>query len=130
MILDIYLRIGFVEEVTNNSNGYVEKRRLLELNIQVWDKKNMSTPFDIKSLHHLLDLIFYMAIVHLPCKKKYWKDDDIWTYNIIMHEVWMSRDLFVFMWRHFILQVYTYQMQRTKRMIVMLEKMNIWNRMR
>ena len=48
MILDMYFPTGFMEEVTNNSNDYVEKRRILEPNLQIWDQKHMSVPFDLQ----------------------------------------------------------------------------------
>ena len=48
MILDMYFPTIFMEEVTKNSNYCVEKKRVLEPNIQIWYQKHMSAPFDIQ----------------------------------------------------------------------------------
>ena len=90
-----------MEEVTKNSNDYVDKRKLLELNLQIWDQKHMSAPFDLQSFYHLLALIFYMGVVRLPCKTDFWKDDNTWPYHPIIHEMGMSRDRFTFLWINF-----------------------------
>ena len=66
-----------MEEVTNNSNDYVKKRRVLEPYLQIWDQKHMFAIFDLKSFYHLLALILYMGIVCLPCNVDNWKDNDI-----------------------------------------------------
>ena len=44
MILDMYYPTGFMDEVTNSSNDYVDKRRVLGPNIQIWNQKHMSAP--------------------------------------------------------------------------------------
>ena len=76
MILDMYFPTDFMEEVTKNSKNYVEKRRVLEPNLQIWGQKYMSAPFDIQSFYHLSALIFYMGVVHFTYKTEYWKDDN------------------------------------------------------
>ena len=66
MILDMYFSSDLSEEITKNLNDYVEKRRVLKLNIQIWDQKHMSAPFDIKPFFRLFALIFYIYVVSLP----------------------------------------------------------------
>ena len=105
MVLDMYLPTYSMEEVTNISNHYVEKRKLLELNLQIWYQKHMSVPFDIKSFFRLLALMLYMGIFCLPCKKDYWKYDIIYPYQPIMYEMVMSQYWIAFMWRHFNISV-------------------------
>ena len=46
MIIVMYLPTGFMEEDKNNSNEYVEKRKALEPDLQIWDQKHKSAPFD------------------------------------------------------------------------------------
>ena len=65
MIMGMYLPTGFMEEVPNNSNDCVDKRRVLEPNIKIWDQKHVSAPFDIKLLYHLFALILYMRVVQV-----------------------------------------------------------------
>ena len=90
MILDIYFPTGFMDEVTNNLNNYVEESRLLGPILQIWDRKHMSAPLDIKSFYHLFYLILCMGVVRLPCKIEYFKDDNIWSYHSIIHEIGMD----------------------------------------
>ena len=101
MILDMNLLNVFMEEVTKNSNDYVEKRRVLEQNIQIWDQKHMSVPFYFKTFYHLLALVFYMGVVCLTFKTTYWKYAIIWPCHPIMYEMGMIQYRFVFMWRQF-----------------------------
>ena len=101
MIMCMYLPAGFMEEVTNNSDYYVEKRRVLEPNLQIWDQKHMSAPFDLQWFYHLLALVFYMGVVCLTFKTTYWKYDIIWPCHPIMYEMGMIQYRFVFMWRQF-----------------------------
>ena len=55
MVLDMNLPTDFMEEVTKNSNDYVEKMRALDPNIQIWAQKYMSTTFDLQPFNHMLD---------------------------------------------------------------------------
>ena len=48
MILDMYLPTDFMKEVKISSNDYMEKRRVLETDLKIWDHKHMSAPFDLK----------------------------------------------------------------------------------
>ena len=93
-----------MEGVTNNSNDYVDKRRVLEPNIKIWDQKHVSAPFDIKLLYHLFALILYMGVVCLLCKTEYRKYDDISPYKPITNEMGIRQDWFAFLWRIFIFQ--------------------------
>ena len=81
---------GFMEEINNDSNDYVEKRRILEPNIKNWYQKQMSWFFDLQSFYHLLALILYMGAVSLPRKKDHWKDYNYWPYQPIINEIGMS----------------------------------------
>ena len=60
-------------EVTKNLNGYVDNRRVLEPNLQIWDYKHMSALFYIQPYYHQLYLIFYMGVVSLPFKTDFCK---------------------------------------------------------
>ena len=65
----------------------------------------MSDPFDLKLLYILFALIFYMGVVCLICKIDYWKDDNIWPYHPIMHEMGMIRDRFAFLWGKLLISI-------------------------
>ena len=61
----MYFPTGFMEEVTNNSNGYVGKMMVFEPNLQIWDQKHMYAPFYLQLFYHVLYLMFYMGVVRL-----------------------------------------------------------------
>ena len=42
-----------------------------------------------------------MGVVCLPTKRDYWRNDDVWPYHPLMHDLDMTWDRFSFMWRHF-----------------------------
>ena len=46
-------------------------------------------------------MILCMCVVSLPGKADYWKDDNIWPYHPIMHEMGISQYCFAFLWRHY-----------------------------
>ena len=95
----MYLPIDFMEEFTNNSNYYVDKRRVLKHNLQNLYQKYMYAPFNIKSLYHIFYLILYMGVVSLPFKINYQKYDNIWSYHSISNEMGLIADWFTFLWR-------------------------------
>ena len=65
MILYIYLPTDLMEELTKNSNYYVDKRMVLEPNPKIWNQKHISAPFELKSFYHLFALILYMRVVQV-----------------------------------------------------------------
>ena len=101
MIMEMYFPTVFMEEVTNKSYNYVDERSVLELNIQIWYWKHISALFTLQQFYHLLDFIFYISVICLPCKIDYWKYDNNLPYHKIMHETGMSRDQSAFIWRYF-----------------------------
>ena len=69
MILDMYFPTGFMEEVTNISNDYVEKRRVLEPNLKIWDQTHIYAPFFVFHARHTIGNMIILGPITQSCMK-------------------------------------------------------------
>eukprot|EP00957_Ditylum_brightwellii_P173597 13216832-Ditylum_brightwellii.AAC.1 len=87
--------------MVKHSEDYAIKRKSLQPDLWVWRQATMSSSFTPSSVLYFLAIIYYMDSVCLPIKRDYWRNDIIWSYHPIMHNLAMNCEKFTNLWRHF-----------------------------
>ena len=99
-MMDQYLSKDMMVTLVKNSNTYIQLRRRKEPQAICW-KKAWCAPLTLSSMYHFIAIIYYMGISRLPSKKDYWTTKEWMPYHPLVHELGMTRDRFLFIWRHF-----------------------------
>ena len=100
-LMDKYLSDDMIEMLVRNSNTYINMRKRNEPQASCWKKRGISAPLDRSSMYHFIAILYYMGISKLPSKRDYWTTKQWMPYHPLVHELGMTRDRFLFIWRHF-----------------------------
>ena len=100
-LMDQYISEDMMAKLVENLNTYIKLCQRKEPQAACWKKQDICAPLDLSLMYHFINILYYMGIARLPCKRDYWSTKKWMPYHLLVHELGMTRHRFLFIWRHF-----------------------------